>query len=114
MRVWTHGRIERPKIAAKPHSDQQITPPDDDLDIPNNLRRCDHCGQPGTAANPLHPWDWPGRPDGISLHTKCEEAWFTREAGTTKVAKVATSHNPHSPQSPIDDAVRPSTHVRLR
>ena len=34
-------------------------------------------------ANPLHPWDWPGRPDGIWLHTKCRH---------TKVAKVATSH----------------------
>ena len=109
--AWTDRKAKNSRQA---HSDQQITPPDDDLDIPNNLRRCDHCGQPGTAANPLHPWDWPGRPDGIWLHTKCEEAWFTREAGTTKVAKVATSHNPHSPQSPIDDAVRPSTHVRLR
>src|SRR6516225_12057261 len=30
-----------------------------DLDIPDNLRRCDDCGQLGRAANPLHPWDWP-------------------------------------------------------
>ena len=29
----------------------------------------------------------PARPDGIRLHPKCEEAWFTREAGATKVAK---------------------------
>jgi len=44
----------------------------DDLDDdPGDLRRCDHCGRLGTMANPLHPWDWPGRPDGIWLHTKC-------------------------------------------
>ena len=76
MRVWTHGRIERPKIAAKPHSDQQITPPDDDLDIPNNLRRCDHCGQPGTAANPLHHGYWRrGKPEGAWLHTGCKHPY---------------------------------------
>jgi hypothetical protein len=28
--------------------------------------RCDQCGQPATTADPLHPWDWPGRPDGSS------------------------------------------------
>jgi hypothetical protein len=39
--------------------------------IPNN-RRCDHCGQLGTAADLLHGWDWPGRPDGIRLHSRCE------------------------------------------
>src|SRR6516225_6140184 len=38
---------------AKGSSDQQIAPPDDDLDFPNDLRRCDHCGRLGTAANPL-------------------------------------------------------------
>src|SRR5262249_42812597 len=37
--------------------------------------RCDQCGQPATSADPLHPWDWPGRPDGILLHRRCEEAF---------------------------------------
>jgi putative DNA primase/helicase len=38
-------------------------------------RRCDHCGQPGTPADPLNPWDCPGGPDGIVLHARCEEPW---------------------------------------
>jgi hypothetical protein len=33
--------------------------------------RCDHCGQLGAAG----PWDWPGRPDGIWLHSRCEAPW---------------------------------------
>ena len=45
---------------------------------PDELRRCDHCGQPDTAADPLSAWVWPGRPDGIRLHRKCRDAW---EAG---------------------------------
>jgi Protein of unknown function (DUF3631) len=44
--------------------------------FPEALRRCDHCGQPATAANPLNGWDWPGRPDGIRLHRACEADWF--------------------------------------
>jgi hypothetical protein len=43
---------------------------------PHLVTRCDHCGQPATSADPLHPWDWPGRPDGIWLHSRCEAAWF--------------------------------------
>jgi hypothetical protein len=81
---------------AKGSSDQQIAPPDDDLDFPNDLRRCDHCGRLGTAANPLHPWDWPGRPDGIRLHRGCEEAW---EAGGHRGRQAMTLHkdNPGAP-----------------
>src|SRR5262249_36982231 len=37
---------------------------------------CDHCGQPATAADPLSPYDWQGRPDGIWLHRQCEARWF--------------------------------------
>jgi hypothetical protein len=48
---------------------------DDPWDIAEYLRRCDHCGQPGTPADPLTPWDWPGRPDGLRLHRRCEEPW---------------------------------------
>ncbi len=33
--------------------------------------RCDHCGQLGAGG----PWDWPGAPDGVWLHSRCEEAW---------------------------------------
>jgi putative DNA primase/helicase len=38
--------------------------------------RCDHCGHLGASGQ----WDWPGRPDGIWLHSRCEEGWFDSEA----------------------------------
>jgi hypothetical protein len=38
-------------------------------------RRCNHCGQLGATGR----WDLPGRPDGIWLHPRCEEAWFDGE-----------------------------------
>ena len=41
---------------------------------------CDQCGRPGQPAEPLNPWDWPGRPDGIWLHPGCEAPWFDSEA----------------------------------
>jgi putative DNA primase/helicase len=44
--------------------------------FPGFLRRCDHCGQPATPADPLNPYDWQGRPDGVRLHRKCEAPWF--------------------------------------
>jgi Protein of unknown function (DUF3631) len=49
---------------------------EDVFDIPSFLRRCDHCGRPATPADPLSPYDWPGRPDGIRLHCRCEGPWF--------------------------------------
>jgi hypothetical protein len=58
------------------HSGQEIAPPDADLGIPEGLRRCDHCGQLGTVADPLSPWDWPGRPAGVRLHGRCEAPWM--------------------------------------
>jgi hypothetical protein len=45
-------------------------------DFPDFLRRCDHCGQPATGADPLTSYDWKGRPDGVRLHQRCEEHWF--------------------------------------
>jgi Protein of unknown function (DUF3631) len=45
-------------------------------DFPDFLRRCDHCGQLATAADPLTSYDWKGRPDGVRLHQRCEEHWF--------------------------------------
>jgi Protein of unknown function (DUF3631) len=59
-------------------------------DLPNFLRRapngsngfapprCDHCG--GNNGR-MSPWDWPERPDGITLHSSCEGAWFDTERG---------------------------------
>src|SRR5262249_33649127 len=37
--------------------------------------RCDHCGALGAAGR----WSWPGRPDGIWLHPRCEAPWFDSE-----------------------------------
>jgi hypothetical protein len=73
------------------------TAPDDGLTLPLDLdrtkgngphawravRRCDHCGQPATPANALKPYDWPGRPDGIRLHRRCEEPWRSALAAMT-------------------------------
>jgi hypothetical protein len=49
-----------------------------ELDIPPALvrHRCDHCG--GQIGMTNH-WDWPGRPDGIWLHERCEAPWFDSE-----------------------------------
>jgi hypothetical protein len=50
----------------------------DVADVPaseDEVHRCDHCGSTGVT----RPWDWPGRPDGIWLHSRCEEAWFDAE-----------------------------------
>jgi hypothetical protein len=42
-------------------------------------RRCDHCGQHGRTAEPLSPFDWKGRPNGVWLHLRCEALWFDGE-----------------------------------
>jgi hypothetical protein len=51
-----------------------------DQDAP---RRCDHCGHPGRASDPLNGWDWPGRPAGILLHQRCEAPWFDSGGAVT-------------------------------
>jgi AAA domain-containing protein len=80
------------------------TAPDDGLTLPPDLdrtkgngphtwravRRCDHCGQPATPANALKPYDWPGRPDGIRLHRRCEEPWH--DAHHPRGGGPATAH----------------------
>jgi len=38
---------------------------------------CDHCGTPGK----LNPYNWDGRPDGVTLHSSCEGAWWDSERG---------------------------------
>lgn len=40
-------------------------------------RRCDHCGGLERTGDVLNSWDWPGRPDGIWLHPRCEAGWIT-------------------------------------
>jgi hypothetical protein len=62
--------------------------------------------QLGTAANPLHPWNWPGRPDGIRLHSGCEAAWM--EKGTPKSkepydepATMPAPERPSAPDTPV-------------
>jgi putative DNA primase/helicase len=49
---------------------------DDGLDIPPSLvrtgHRCDHCG---SQLGSMSRWEWPGRPEGVWLHPRCEEAW---------------------------------------
>jgi hypothetical protein len=54
-------------------------------------RLCDHCGRPSAATDPLRPWDWSGRPDGIWLHSRCEELWFDSGAlaGSTVMIHLA-------------------------
>jgi hypothetical protein len=80
------------------------TAPDDGLTLPPDLdrtkgngphtwravRRCDHCGQPATPANALKPYHWPGRPDGIRLHRRCEEPWH--DAHHPRGGGPATAH----------------------
>jgi hypothetical protein len=60
--------------------------PDDGLDIPEPLRRHpgrrgDHCG---SELGIMNPWDCPGRPDGIWLHPRCEEAWHDAESPSAR------------------------------
>src|SRR6516165_7078189 len=41
--------------------------------------RCDHCGGLASPADPLKPWNWPSRPDGVRLHAGCEAAFHDAE-----------------------------------
>jgi hypothetical protein len=76
-------------------------------------RRCDHCGQPATSADPLHSWDWDERPDGILLHSRCEEPWHDAgrrpddypelPAFLRRVPPQETSG--HAPALPVDDSL---------
>jgi hypothetical protein len=64
------------------HSNTPTPHPDDfpDLHLSESLRRrsshrCDHCGQLGATKS----YDWPGRPDGITLHSSCEAPFYDSE-----------------------------------
>lgn len=54
-------------------------------DIPECLRRhrCDHCGGEHRS---MARWDWPGRPDGVWLHPRCEEGWADAESPSARRA----------------------------
>jgi Protein of unknown function (DUF3987) len=51
-------------------------PPDDSLDIPYDLQRCQHCGKPGAKR-----WNVNGR--AVFLHEGCSHAWADRQERTT-------------------------------
>src|SRR6516162_5590584 len=74
--VWTDRKAGN---GVKGHSGQEIAPdPTDPGPIPEFLvrtapRRCDHCG---SMLGAMNAWDWPGRPDGIWLHPRCEAGWM--------------------------------------
>jgi len=74
--TWTDRKAGN---GVKGHSGQEIaSDPTDPGPIPEFLlrtppRRCDHCG---SMLGAMNPWDWPGRPDGIWLHPRCEAGWM--------------------------------------
>ena len=70
------------------------TPLDDDP-IPVPKHHCDHCG---SATGITYPYDWPGRPDGIRLHRRCEEGWHD--------LMTACADNPPSQRSPNGGAAK--------
>src|SRR5262249_3157109 len=70
--AWTdrkHGN------GAQSDSGTPEAPSNDPGPFPESLlrHRCDHCGSQAGITNP---YDWPGRPDGIWLHPRCEAPWF--------------------------------------
>jgi hypothetical protein len=78
-RVTAVTGVERGPIFSVTSSRETTDDPSDPGPIPESLRRhrCDHCGGQVGITNP---YDWPGRPDGIWLHPRCEEAWHDRGA----------------------------------
>jgi putative DNA primase/helicase len=74
--AWTDRKAGN---GVKGHSGQEIAPdPTDPGPTPEFLlrtapRRCDYCG---SMLGAMNPWDWPGRPDGIWLHPRCEAGWM--------------------------------------
>jgi hypothetical protein len=75
----TQVRTARPKSGVPAMASTNVDEPglsrsrDDFGAIPVPKHRCDHCG---SATGITYPYDWPGRPDGIRLHQRCEADWF--------------------------------------
>jgi putative DNA primase/helicase len=84
--AWDAGTLRKSENGAKGQIDQEEPPLDNPGDIPEPLRRhpgrrCDHCG---SELGIMNPWDCPGRPDGIWLHPRCEEAWHDAESPSAR------------------------------
>jgi Protein of unknown function (DUF3631) len=75
---WDAGTDKEPGNGARSSFVTSEPRSDDPGPIPESLRRhrCDHCGRQSGITNP---YDWPGRPDGIRLHPRCEGPWFDSE-----------------------------------
>src|SRR5260221_685514 len=97
------ARLREPAVNGAEHSEPIATVPSDDP-IPEVLRRCDHCGQPATVADPLSPYNWQGRPDGIRLHQRCEALWFDshKPAARTNGARHQATTTEKQPDAVAD------------
>jgi putative DNA primase/helicase len=71
--AWDAGTDKNPEIGPKGHFDQGGGDTAE--------HRCDYCGGLDRAGDPLSPWDWPRRPEGIWLHPRCEAPWRDSERG---------------------------------
>jgi len=68
--------LRKPGNGAQSDSATTETPSDNPGDIPEGLVRTGHrCNNCGSQFGLLNHWAWPGYPDGIRLHPRCEEAW---------------------------------------
>jgi hypothetical protein len=98
--------LREPNGYGVPAVEETLDAPDfsSDLSIPDSPHRCDDCGQLGTAADPLHGWDWPDRPDGIRLHPRCEVPWTEkkREAEGKPFGRVFEALESRCPDVPVD------------
>jgi hypothetical protein len=73
------ARLREPAVNGIEHGEPTATvPPDDFGAIPVPKHRCNHCG---SATGITKWWDWPGWPDGIWLHGRCEEGWHDQMTG---------------------------------
>jgi hypothetical protein len=63
------------------------TPSGDPGDIPQSLRRCDHCGESGRPRNPVNLCTLPDRPSAW-LHRGCEKPWGDKAASLSQTAAV--------------------------
>jgi len=77
MRVSTLRRFGNPEDGAQSDSATTEAPSDDPGPIPEGLVRTGHrCNYCGSQFGLLNHWAWPGYPDGIWLHLRCEAPWW--------------------------------------